>query len=484
MLALTKVDFELLEGEIHGLVGENGAGKSTLIKVIAGAHPADSGQILAKGHEAKIHSPADARHYGISVVHQHANLVPQLSIAENIYLGQEPAKGKSGFVDWKPMHDRARELCKQVGLDCDVTQPVFSLSFVEQQLVAIARALLSRNMHVLVLDEPTASMDIAGKDRLLDVLRSLKGQGISIIYVSHRLDEVCEITDRVTILRDGSRVDTVQTSEVDANEIVRMMLGKSLEQQFPERDGKAGDIILSVKELTRRPSFSNVSFDVRKGEILGIFGVVGSGKSELLHAIYGADAYESGQVIFDGAPTIANTPRKAISNGLFLVPEDRHQQGLVLDLSIKENLLLANLDRCTTSWSFIKNGQERNDAQSLVEDLRIKCKNAVEKVVFLSGGNQQKVVLGKGLYTQASLYMFDEPTRGVDVGAKAEIYRLMRNLAKQGVGVIVASSESAEIMGICDRIAVMRQGKLVQIIQREQATEELILSAALAGKAS
>ena len=480
---LKGVDFELNNGEFHGLVGENGAGKSTLIKILGGATAADSGEILIDGKPVTMTSPADAQLHGISIVHQHASLVQDLSISENLFLGQEIGKGQLGFVDWEKQEARAKKVCGEVGLDCDVTRPVKRLSFVEQQLVSIAKALIAPDMRAIILDEPTAAMDQSAKERLFEVLQRLKEKGISAIYISHRLDEVFEVTDRITILRDGSKVGTVRTKDTTTNEVVRMMLGRTLEQQFPTRISKIGEPVLAVHNLTRRPFFTDVSFQLRQGEILGIFGAVGSGKTELLRCIYGADSYEEGSITLGIGSFQASSPHEAIRKGVFLVPEDRRDQGLIPAMDIKDNALLANPRRSVWMGVFKDHKAEQQDAETLARNLGIRSLGLNQAVRSLSGGNQQKVVVAKGLYTESEIYMFDEPTKGVDVGAKAEIYRLIGEMVAKGASVILASSELPEIMGMCDRIVVMRNQGIVAILNREEATEERVLALALAGNA-
>lgn len=480
---LKGIDMVLNQGEFHGLVGENGAGKSTLVSILGGVIPADAGQILIRGREVAVRTPGRARNLGISIVHQNASLVPHLSVAENIFLGQEVTRGAVPFMDWRRIATRSEELCAEVGLNCNVRRPVGTLSFVERQLVAIARALLLSDMRILILDEPTACMDSPAIARLFDVLLRLKQKGLTAIYVSHRLNEVFELTDRITVLRDGVRVGTVKTGETSTEELVGMMIGRTLAERFERKRAEIGATVLKVNGLSRHPFFTDVSFEVRRGEVFGIFGTVGAGKTELLRCIYGADEYEKGQVFLEGSPLGRVSPRAAIRKGIFLVPEDRRGQGIVPDMSLRENLMLAAPRKCMRAGIFINHAEERNNALSLVQNLRIKASGLSQPVKYLSGGNQQKVVLGKGIYTDSKVYMFDEPTRGIDVGAKAEIYRLMGMLAARGAAIILSTSELPEAMGVCDTIGVMHRGKLVRVVPRGEATEEMILSLALTGRA-
>lgn len=479
---LKAIDFELKEGEFHALVGENGAGKSTLLKILCGAYSLDQGEIYLNGQNVLIDSPAKAQQLGISIVHQDINLVPYLSIAENLFLGQKFTKKMLGMMDWKNLHRKSKEICHMVGLKRKVTTEVRELTFFEKRLLTIGQALLNPNMQVMILDEPTASMDKYAKDQLFRVLTNLKENKISVIYVSHRLNEVFEITDRITVLRNGEKIKTVQTAETSTDQLVSMMIGQKLREQYPDRKPNIGTAILQIKSLSNSV-LGNVSFTLHQGEIFGIFGTTGSGKTELIRSIYGVDSYEQGEIILEDRVIKSINPKKAIKKGIFLVPEDRREQGLILNMALKENLLLANFDKHTRSY-LINHKIESKEAKGLIKRLNIKTAGIKQKVVYLSGGNQQKVVLGKGLYTDSKLYLFDEPTKGVDVGAKAEIYKLMDQLAAQGTGIILATSELNEAIGLCDRIGVLYHGELIAIVPNDQSnqTEEKILALALAGE--
>lgn len=480
---LKSVDFSLRKGEFHGLVGENGAGKSTLIKVLSGVTLPDSGTIYLDGKEMPMTSPQQARESGISVVHQSPSLVPYLSVAENLFMGREHTH-RFGFMNWREMKKRAEELCERVGLQCNVMSPVGELSYVEQQLVSIAGALMD-NMKVIILDEPTAAMDSSAKERFFSVLRQLRKDGVSAIYVSHLLEEVLDLTDRITVLRDGHHVGTVNTHEVEIKDIISLMLGKTLDNQFPERTPQIRDeILLKTVAFGRPPLFSNVEFELRKGEILGIFGCVGAGKTELLRCLFGADQFEEGSLFIQGAEVTRLSPAQAIKRGLFLIPEDRRKDGFVSFMGVKDNMLLANPLRANRWKLFKDHRQESGDARELVDKLRIKAMGFEQPVETLSGGNQQKVVLGKGLYTESNVFMFDEPTKGVDVGAKAEIYRLISRLAEDGSGVLLATAELSEALELCDRILVLYRNQQLGIFSAKELNEKSLLSLSLTGVAS
>lgn len=480
---LKAVDLSLRQGEFLGLVGENGAGKSTLIKVLSGVVPRDSGKISINGQPVTIDSPQQARANGISVVHQSPSLVPYLSVVENLFMGKEDTN-KLGFMNWKSMKERAQKLCERVGLHCNVMLPVGELSFVEQQLVSIACA-LSDDMNVIILDEPTASMDSSAKERLFDVLKQLKEEGVSAIYISHLLEEVFDLTDRITVLRDGRNVDTVQTADTKVSDVIGMMLGETLERQFPERIPNIKDeVFLKTVALEHPPYFSGINMELHKGEILGVFGSVGAGKTELFRCLFGVDEFEGGSLFIHGAEVKNLSPRQAIRKGIFLMPEDRREHGLVSFMGIRDNTLLSNPSRSNRWRLFKDHKQEKEDTQELIRNLKIKATGDAQPAETLSGGNQQKVVLGKGLYTESRVFLFDEPTKGVDVGAKAEIYRIISELAENGAGVILATAELSEALELCDRIIVMHRNEQLGVFSADDLDEKSLLSLSLTGAAS
>ncbi|MEA2553782.1 MAG: ribose transport system ATP-binding protein [Fimbriimonadaceae bacterium] len=472
VLALDGVTLEVLPGEVHALMGENGAGKSTLMKILAGAYQADSGTILIDGKPVHISSPREATKLGIGIIYQEFNLVPQLSIAENIFLGREPRGVLPGWLDEARMEREASALMANLGSNVDVRTPVSKLSVAMQQMVEIAKA-TSHKSRILVMDEPSATLTKHELENLYRLIRQLKAEGVSIIYISHRMDEVFSICDRITVLRDGKTVGTRPTSEVTPDELIRMMVGRTLEDNFPKVPAPFGDPVLEVSGLTTHGLLKSISFNVRAGEIVALAGLIGSGRTEIARCIFGADRYDSGEIRVQGQPLIAHGPRSAIKTGIGFVPEDRKGQGLILDLSVRENTSLAALPSLSRG-GFVRRSSERKAVSEYVQNLGVRTPGIEQKVKNLSGGNQQKVVLGKWLLTRSKLLILDEPTRGIDVGAKVEIYQLMNRLAAQGIGILMISSELPEVLGMADRILVMREGRLVGELSREEATQEMI----------
>jgi len=504
--ALHEVSFDLRHGEVHALVGENGAGKSTLIKILAGALERDAGEIRVGGEVAHLRTPQAAIATGISVIYQEFNLVPHLSVAENIYLGREPRQW--GLIDFRTMRQGARALLDRLRASFSETALVNELSVAEQQMVEIAKA-LSVQSKVLVMDEPSATLTEHELASLFEQIRGLKNEGVSIIYISHRLEEVFEIADRVTVLRDGELVGTAPVAELDSRKIIRMMVGRELgEQEFgsvgvqenggrqriptplppslqeggtagdlaPE-GGTAGEELLRVEGLTRGEKVKGVSFALPRGEILGIAGLVGAGRTELVRAIFGADRPTAGQIYLEGRPVRPKSPAHAIALGIGLVPEDRKLQGLVLGLAVSSNVTLARLG-AVSSAGILSGRQERQVAEEYIGKLDIATPSAQQISRNLSGGNQQKVVLAKWLFAQSKVLIFDEPTRGIDVGAKQEIYQIMRDVANTGAGVIMISSDLPEILRMSDRIMVMHEGDVAGFLRPEEATQERIMTLA------
>jgi len=470
--ALHEVSFDLRPGEVHALVGENGAGKSTLIKILAGALQRDAGTIRVNGQPTQLRTPQAAIAAGISVIYQDFNLVPHLSVGENIYLGREPHHW--GIIDFRTMRAGTRALLDRLGAGFSATAPVNELSVAEQQMVEIAKA-LSVESKVLVMDEPSATLTEHELAALFAQIRRLKSEGVSIIYISHRLEEVFEIADRVTVLRDGEVVGTAPVAELDAGEIIRMMVGREIRsEESGGRQAAHGEEMLRVEGLTRGEKARGISFTLHRGEILGIAGLVGAGRTELVRTIFGADHATGGRMILDGRPVRPRSPAHAIALGIGLVPEDRKLQGLVLGMAVASNVTLARLGAVSTA-GVVSGRQERQVAEGYIEQLDIATPGALQTARNLSGGNQQKVVLAKWLFAQSKVLIFDEPTRGIDVGAKQEIYRIMRDVAQAGAAVIMISSDLPEVLRMSDRIMVMHEGEVAGFLEAAEATQERIM---------
>ncbi len=482
VVALNGVDLEVRAGEVLALLGENGAGKSTLIKTISGVHPPDAGDIRVDGRSVAIRNPHAAQMLGISTIYQEFTLAPDMTVAENIFLGREPlAIPALSIVDRKALVRQTRAALAMLDLQIDPEADVKDLGVAQQQMVEIAKA-LSLDARLIIMDEPTATLTAHEIDRLFDAVRRLKQRGVAVIYVSHRLDEVKAICDRATILRDGAYVATVPVASTSVDEMIRLMVGRDLKDKFPKVTVEHGEELLRVERLTRRGVLHDVSFSVRRGEIVGIAGLVGSKRTETARAIFGADPLDSGRVFVRGTEVRIRAPHDAIARGIALIPEDRKRQGIFPPLSVRENVVLSALER------FSRNGlldvrKERERAEGFVSSLRVATTDVEKRVVELSGGNQQKVVIAKWLNTDAEVFLFDEPTRGIDVGGKIEVYRLMRDLLTRGAGIVMISSELPEILGLSDRILVMREGRICGEFDRAQATEERILNCALRGAA-
>lgn len=477
VLALSDVSLTVRHGEIHALIGENGAGKSTLMKILAGACKKDSGTIWLNGEQVNIAAPKDAKQLGIAVIYQEFMLAPDLSVAENIYL-DELGSGKL-FLHWREMRQNAKKWLEKLGFDdIDPRTKVRDLSVAYQQITEICKNLM-HNSRILVLDEPTAVLTITEIQKLFQVLKQLRKEGVSIIYISHRLDEIFELSDRITVLKDGKYVDTVDTSSISKEQLVTMMVGREISQMFPKRNAKIGEEVLRVKGLCAGKTVQNVSFYVRSGEILGFSGLVGSGRTETMRAVFGADKKDSGESTYLGEQVTFRDCRSAITHGFGMLPENRKEQGLLLDQSIRINSTLAVLNKKISKAGFIPHRQEKNFVRELLESISTKYGSTEDKVNSLSGGNQQKVSLAKWIAVDCRCIVLDEPTRGVDVGAKVEIYELITQIAEQGVAVIMISSEMPEIIGLCDRVVVMRQGKVTGEFSKEDITENNLIKAAM-----
>ncbi len=476
VMALDSVDFDVRPGEVHALLGENGAGKSTLIKIVAGAYRPDAGEMFFQSRPLHLTSPREATALGIAVIYQETSLYPELSVAENIFMGRHP-RGRLGIVDWRTMYRDANEIFDMMGVQMDVRRKVSRLTVGNRQRVEIAKA-LSQRAKVLIMDEPTAALTAHDVDSLFSIVRRLRDQGVGVIYISHRLEEVFDLADRVTVLRDGKYVGTLDVADATPEGLISMMVGRNLDTLFPKLDVPIGEPVLEVRNLTRHGLVEDVSFTVHSGEIVGLSGLVGSGRSDLAQTIFGVLPAHAGQILLEGRPVRISSPEQAVDLGIAYIPEDRQGQGLVLPMSVRDNITLAVLSDLTR-FGFIRVRQTTKLAQEFVDRLRIRTPSILQQVKNLSGGNQQKVVVAKWLLSKPKILILDEPTRGIDVGAKAEIHRLMSELAGQGIGILMISSELPEIMGMSDRILVMRQGRLVAQFDRAEATQEKIIEQAM-----
>ncbi|MBX7171022.1 MAG: sugar ABC transporter ATP-binding protein [Pyrinomonadaceae bacterium] len=475
--ALKSASFELLSGEVHALIGENGAGKSTFIKSVTGAIQPDSGILEVCGNKITENSPTFSKSLGVAAIYQQPALFPELSVAENIALGYEKG-GFFGRVNWKKRREKAKELLDQIGAKISPDAEAGSLSMPQQQLVEIARA-LGANAKILILDEPTASLSEEDTNNLFRVIRDLKAKGVGMIYISHRLEELPQIADRVTVLRDGETIGTKEVKDIDRDEMIRLMVGRELSQIFPKRDVRQGEIVLELKNLgSKKAGVKNINLTVRAGEIVGIAGLVGAGRTEFARAIFGLDEADSGEVLLNGISIKNSHPRDAIRNNIAYLPEDRRKHGVILDLPIASNVTLASLKILSGRFG-LNFAKEKELAAEYTRRLGVKTPSIHDSVSTLSGGNQQKVALSRWLLTKPTVLILDEPTQGIDVGAKSEIHNLMTELAEQGVAILMISSELPEVLGMSDRIAVMQGGTIVKILDRNEATQANILALAL-----
>jgi simple sugar transport system ATP-binding protein/ribose transport system ATP-binding protein len=482
VVALVGIDLAVERGSIHGLVGENGAGKSTLGRIVAGAHRPDEGELWVDGRRVSYASPRDALADGITLIAQEPTVVPHRSVIENVFLGIE--RGPAGVVDGRALRRRWRELVEEVGFDLPPDAPAGSLRVADQQKVELMRA-VARDARLIVMDEPTAALTADEGERLFETVRRLRGSGTTIVYVSHFLPEVLSLVDMVTVLRDGRLVRTSPAAAETPGSLVRAMLGRSMELTFPDKQFPPDDapVVLSVSGLTRLPAVADVSFDVRAGEVLGLAGLIGSGRSEVARAIFGADRRDAGEIAVEGRRVRVRSPRAAIRAGIAMLPEDRKAQGLLMLRSIAENVSLPHMP-VVTSAGVIRERRERRTAAELMRRMDVRAKRPTARVGTLSGGNQQKVLFAKWLFRRPRMFIADEPTRGVDVGAKRAIYELIRSLAEQGMAVVLISSEHEEILGLAHRVLVMRGGRVVAELDRETMSEEAIMTAAFAAEAA
>ncbi len=478
--ALKTASFELRAGEIHALIGENGAGKSTFIKILTGAVEADSGKLEIERTLVKENSPTFAKSLGVAVIYQQPALFPELSVAENIAFGVEK-KGIFGRVDWKLRRDKAQKLLDEVGANIDVETEAGNLSMPQQQLVEIARA-LGANAKILILDEPTASLSEEDANNLFRVIRGLKAKGVGMIYISHRLEELPVIADRVTVLRDGNTIDTREMRDVSREELIKLMVGRELSQVFPKKEITLGEVVLEMKNLGyAKAGVKNINLSVRAGEIVGIAGLVGAGRTEFARVVFGLDEAGKGEILLNGKSIHNTHPQDAIRHKIAYLPEDRRKHGVILDLPISSNITLSSLKILSSRFG-LNFAKERELAAEYTRRLGVKTPSIHDSVATLSGGNQQKVALSRWLITKPEVLILDEPTQGIDVGAKSEIHTLMTELAEEGVAILMISSELPEIIGMSDRIAVMNNGTIVEILDRKDATQQKVLSIALGHK--
>ncbi|MCE5255686.1 MAG: sugar ABC transporter ATP-binding protein [Spirochaetaceae bacterium] len=480
VLALDKVYFSLAKGEVHALVGENGAGKSTLMKVLLGIYRQDEGEMILKGERYSPGSPADALKCGVSMIHQEISLVPEMTISENIWIGRGKQFSRHGFIDFGLMRDKTIEILEMMKVTLDPDAEVAHLSIAAMQLVEIARA-ISYNSDIIIMDEPTSALTSDEVEALYAIIRDMTLKGKSIVFISHKLDEVYRICDRVTVLRDGTFVSTDPISELTRGELINRMVGRELKVMYPKADVKIGEPVLEVKGLTRKGFFENVSFTVHKGELLGFSGLMGAGRTEIMQSIFGIDPFDAGQVFLKGKELKIGNTRDAIGNKIAMVTEDRLRRGIIANLPVKYNITLAFL-KGIAKMGFLSKRKENESSKRMIERLKIKAPSAESEVSLLSGGNQQKVILGKWLLNDPQVFILDEPTRGIDVGAKSEIYRLIGEMAAQGKAIIIVSSELPEIIGVCDRILVVRGGRIVGEHARKDFSQEAIMKDAFGTK--
>jgi len=479
VVALDNVSFECRAGEVHAVVGENGAGKSTLMKILAGVYQPDSGSVLIDGESVRLTSPHDAQLHRVSIIYQELNLLPDLNVAENVFLGREP-HGRLGMIDEEEEADRAREVLQRLGVDIDPRTPLSRLSMAQQQMVEIAKA-LSLNARVVIMDEPSAALGGRDLEYLFRVIKALKEQGVGVIYISHRIAEIFEVADRVTVFKDGKVVGTFPVAEIDRPALVRMMIGRSFSETFPPRDSMAGEEVLRIEGLRVGERLKDIHLTVRRGEVVGISGLVGAGRTELAQAIFGTRRIDAGEIRVAGKKVSLRTPRQALRHKIGYLTEDRNAEGLVMGQTVTENAALPSLGK-RQRWGVVHRKREREVVEATTQDLQLRAPSLNTDVENLSGGNRQKVVLAKWLISGPELIIFDEPTRGIDVGAKSEIWQLMRDLASQGKGIVMISSELPEIVGMSDRVYVMHRGAIVGEIKGNEATEEEVMMLATYGK--
>jgi inositol transport system ATP-binding protein len=476
VVALDDVSLRVNRGTVHALIGENGAGKSTLMKIIAGILPADAGELLVAGHTLPLRSPRQALESGIAMIHQELNLMPSMSVAENIWIGREPVNA-FGIISHRELHRRTRALLERLSIDLDPQAEVRALSIANRQMVEIARA-LSYDSQLLIMDEPTSALAERDAAQLFAIIRQLKSQGKAVLYITHRMEELAEVADEITVLRDGRYIGTERSSNLTREQMIRMMVGRELARIFPRARSVPGAAVLRARRLSLPPHFREVSFELHAGEILGIAGLVGAGRSKLAEALFGVTPAASGEILIGGTEITVDSPRAALSCGMAFVTEDRKETGCLLPLSVLDNLEIAVLTRDFVRLGFVRRAAVRAACAAISRQLRVKTPNLGEPIANLSGGNQQKVLIGRWLLTGPRILILDEPTRGIDVAAKAEIHQLITQLAAQGAAVLMISSELPEILGMSHRVMVMHEGRVTGILEREQADQEKIMALA------
>ena len=475
---LKNAGFYLKDGEVHALMGENGAGKSTLMKILTGVYTRDAGTVYVDGKEVLYKSPQEAEKAGIVFIYQELNVLFDLTVEENLFMGKEITK-RFGICDKKAMREKAQEVMDRMGVNIPVTALMSDLSVGQQQMVEICKALMV-DAKVLIMDEPTAALTQSETKVLFEVIKSLREKGVSIVYISHRMEEIFELCDRITVLRDGTYVDTRYIKDINMDDIVQMMIGRTIGERFPKRDVKIGDEVLRVEGLTHEKLFRNVSFSVRAGEVLGFSGLMGAGRTEIMQAIFGNIPLKEGKIFIEGKEVVIKNPRQAIKAGIGFITEDRKTEGLLLEKSIAENIEIANLNKISKN-SVLQKNKQKEIVKKGIEEFRIRCFGPDHECNNLSGGNQQKVVLAKWIYTDPKILILDEPTRGVDIGAKKEIYSVINDLAAKGVAVILVSSELPEVLGMSDRITVVHEGRITGTLSAEEADQAKVMTLATGG---
>lgn len=475
--ALDNVQLSLRKGEVHALMGENGAGKSTFMKILIGLLTPDAGEIIFEGNELKNTNVNDVLKKGISMIHQEMLIVPELTVAQNIFLGRESTAWLPYWRDDRSIDRQAEALLQQMGVEISAITPMKHLSVAEMQMVEIAKA-ISNNAKVIIMDEPTSAISDKEVATLFKIIKDLKSKGVAIIYISHKMDEIYQIADTITVLRDGKYIGTKSAAELDSKALIAMMVGREMDNLFPAFSAAKGEEVLSVQKLSSKGKFNDITFKVHTGEVLGIAGLMGAGRTEIARAIFGLDSYDSGTVFIKGKKVILKSPHEAIAHGIGYVSEDRKGLGFIPGLSVKENITLSGLSHHAQGW-FVRSKSENAAALQMIHDLKIKVTHADQKVRYLSGGNQQKVVIGKVLQASPQLIILDEPTRGIDIGAKFEIYKLIRQLTAKGIAVVMISSELPEILGMSDRILVLSKGRQTALLSKEEAAQETIMKFAM-----
>ena len=473
--ALKDVSIDLVAGEVLGVVGENGAGKSTLIKILAGDYGMDAGEILINGQKAVFRPPSDASSQGIRVLYQELITLDTLTVAENLFVGPLPPRKGTGLLDWRETNENARAVLRRMKIDLDPRTIVGDLTVHQKQVLEIAKA-IHKKATILVMDEPTAALGEEDTQSLFGIIRSLKEQGVGVIYISHRLKEVFEITDRVTVLRDGQKIGTVRTNQASMVQLIGMMVGRELTDFYPKREVPIGETLLEVRDLTIKGIVEKISFSLHRGEIVGLFGLLGSGRMNVLRALYGLDSYDGGTIVVEGQQVSISGPDGALSQGIGYMPIDRKLEGLALGLPVSTNITMAHIDRIGGGF-FLNRRLERQKAEKWVRDVSIRTPDIATEVNSLSGGNQQKIVLAKLLETGSRVFLMNEPTRGIDVGAKVDIYQMMENLCEAGAGILMISSELPEMLSMADRIIVIAKGRVTAEFGRQEATQEKLLRA-------